>query len=204
MRSTPTPSKWEPPSAPRSPIAWRRDIGGMSDEVTVRECRGLRRRLNSSRQAIRTALRSPSQDAASRDPRWVPAISSVSSASIGAHISTHGAFEAARVIFRFGLWPAALELWGIRQKRPAGRAMGQRTMAGSQAGDARSGAVGFRDARGEGARARRRHRRDGPWLQSLGMVARILHDGGRDLECRYRCACRTRRLRRFAVSIGPR
>jgi len=58
----------------------------------------------------------PTQDAAQRDPRWVPAISSPTSASIGAHVGTHAAAEAARVIFRFGLWPAALELWGI----PAG------------------------------------------------------------------------------------
>ena len=42
-----------------------------------------------------------------------PAISSATSASIGAHVGTHSAAEAARVIFRFGLWPAALELWRI-------------------------------------------------------------------------------------------
>ena len=53
------------------------------------------------------------QDAAARNPRWVPETSSVSSASVGAHIGTHGANEAARIIFRFGLWPAALDLWGI-------------------------------------------------------------------------------------------
>ncbi|KRR03529.1 xanthine dehydrogenase family protein molybdopterin-binding subunit [Bradyrhizobium valentinum] len=53
------------------------------------------------------------QDAAERNPRWVPAISSATSASIGAHVGTHSAAEAARVIFRFGLWPAALELWHI-------------------------------------------------------------------------------------------
>jgi CO/xanthine dehydrogenase Mo-binding subunit len=58
------------------------------------------------------------QDAAVRNPRWVPAISAASSASIGAHITTHGAFEAARVVFRFGLWPAALELWGIAASDP--------------------------------------------------------------------------------------
>jgi CO/xanthine dehydrogenase Mo-binding subunit len=58
------------------------------------------------------------QDAGSRNPRWVPTISSPSSASVGAHISTHGAFEAARVVFRFGLWPAALELWGIAKTDP--------------------------------------------------------------------------------------
>ncbi len=53
------------------------------------------------------------QDAAGRDPRWVPAISSATSASIGAHVGTKAAAEAARVVFRFGLWPAALELWGM-------------------------------------------------------------------------------------------
>ncbi len=53
------------------------------------------------------------QDAAEKNPRWVPAISSATSASIGAHVGTHSAAEAARAIFRFGLWPAARELWGI-------------------------------------------------------------------------------------------
>jgi CO/xanthine dehydrogenase Mo-binding subunit len=56
------------------------------------------------------------QDAAARNPRWVPAISSPTSASTGACMGTHAAAEAARVIFRFGLWPAALELWGIAPK----------------------------------------------------------------------------------------
>jgi CO/xanthine dehydrogenase Mo-binding subunit len=53
------------------------------------------------------------QDVEARNPRWVPAISSASTASTGAHVGTHAAAEAARVIFRFGLWPAALELWGL-------------------------------------------------------------------------------------------
>ena len=58
------------------------------------------------------------QDAAEKNPRWVPAISSATSASIGAHVGTHAAAEAARVIFRFGLWPAALELWRIAPTDP--------------------------------------------------------------------------------------
>jgi len=58
------------------------------------------------------------QDEAARNPRWVPAISTASTASIGAHVGTHAAAEAARVIFHFGLWPAALELWGIAPKDP--------------------------------------------------------------------------------------
>jgi CO/xanthine dehydrogenase Mo-binding subunit len=61
------------------------------------------------------------QDAAEKNPRWVPAISSATSASIGAHVGTHSAAEAARVIFRFGLWPAALELWQIAPTDPRAR-----------------------------------------------------------------------------------
>ena len=58
------------------------------------------------------------QDASARNSRWVPEISSPSSSSIGAHVSTHGVAEAAKVVFRFGLWPAALELWGIAPNDP--------------------------------------------------------------------------------------
>jgi aerobic-type carbon monoxide dehydrogenase small subunit (CoxS/CutS family) len=54
------------------------------------------------------------QNAAEKNPRWVPAISSETSASIG----THAATEAARVIFRFRLWPAALQLWHIAATDP--------------------------------------------------------------------------------------
>jgi CO/xanthine dehydrogenase Mo-binding subunit len=61
------------------------------------------------------------QDAAERNPRWVPAISSPTSASIGAHVGTHATAEAARVVFRFGLWPAALELWRISPTDPRSR-----------------------------------------------------------------------------------
>ena len=63
-------------------------------------------------------IKQKAQDAAARNPRWVPEISTASTASIGAHVGTHAAAEAARIIFRFGLWPAALELWGIAPKDP--------------------------------------------------------------------------------------
>ena len=63
-------------------------------------------------------MKQKTQGAAARNPRWVPAISTASTASIGAHVGTHAAAEAARIIFRFGLWPAALELWGIAPKDP--------------------------------------------------------------------------------------
>jgi CO/xanthine dehydrogenase Mo-binding subunit len=62
------------------------------------------------------------QDAAQRNPRWVPHLSSETSSSIGAHVGTHAAAEAARVIFRFGLWPAALDLWHIAPTDPRAKA----------------------------------------------------------------------------------
>jgi CO/xanthine dehydrogenase Mo-binding subunit len=77
------------------------------------------------------------QDAAEKNPRWVPAISTPTSASVGAHVGTHAAAEAAKVIFRFGLWPAALELWGIAASDPRAKDFskarwrdGQLTLAG--------------------------------------------------------------------------
>ncbi|KIC43377.1 hypothetical protein RA27_00665 [Ruegeria sp. ANG-R] len=51
------------------------------------------------------------QDKAQANPRWVPAISSPSSASIGASVSSHGPAQAAYIIMRYGLWPAALSIW---------------------------------------------------------------------------------------------
>ncbi|MEZ5888958.1 MAG: molybdopterin cofactor-binding domain-containing protein [Xanthobacteraceae bacterium] len=51
------------------------------------------------------------QDAAAANPRWVPVISSRASASIGAHVTTHAVAEAAYVLLRYSLWPAARAIW---------------------------------------------------------------------------------------------
>lgn len=59
------------------------------------------------------AMSQAEQDAAAKNPRWVPEISSATSASMGAHVGTQAAAQAARIVFRFGLWPAALDLWRI-------------------------------------------------------------------------------------------
>ena len=92
-------------------------LGGVADEVA------LMRSTHTVRSALVTSGNSytmdqKTQDAAARNPRWVPAISTATAASNGAHVGTHAAAEAARVIFRFGLWPAALELWGIAPTDP--------------------------------------------------------------------------------------
>ena len=55
------------------------------------------------------------------------------SASIGAHVGTHAAAEAARVIFRFGLWPAALELWRIARERSARQGVREGALEGRPA-----------------------------------------------------------------------
>jgi CO/xanthine dehydrogenase Mo-binding subunit len=92
-------------------------LGGVADEVSVA-------RVDTYDTLALVSSGDPytmdqkTQDAAGKNPRWVPAISSATSASIGAHVGTHSAAEAARVIFRFGLWPAALVLWRISSTDP--------------------------------------------------------------------------------------
>jgi CO/xanthine dehydrogenase Mo-binding subunit len=87
-------------------------LGGVADEVAVARV-DVFGPLGLVTSFDPYAISQENQDAEARNPRWVPAISSASSASTGAHCGTHAAAEAARVIFRFGLWPAALELWGL-------------------------------------------------------------------------------------------
>ncbi|WP_322015692.1 xanthine dehydrogenase family protein molybdopterin-binding subunit [Paraburkholderia sp. J12] len=52
------------------------------------------------------------QDHLSANPRWTPNIASPSSATNSAYYFTHSTREAARAVFRYGLWPAALSIWG--------------------------------------------------------------------------------------------
>jgi CO/xanthine dehydrogenase Mo-binding subunit len=92
-------------------------LGGMADEVAVAQV-GAFDALGLVTSGDSYTMDQKTQDTAEKNPRWVPAISSATSASIGAHVGTHAAAEAARVIFRFGLWPAALELWHIAPSDP--------------------------------------------------------------------------------------
>ena len=68
-------------------------------------------------------------------------------ASIGAHVGTHSAAEAARVIFRFGLWPAALELWRIAPNDPRAKDWAKAQWKDGQLVDARPCAVAAAGAR---------------------------------------------------------
>jgi CO/xanthine dehydrogenase Mo-binding subunit len=58
------------------------------------------------------AMSQADQDRLEQNPRWSPAYASASSASNSAFYFTHTTREAARIVFRHGLWPAALALWG--------------------------------------------------------------------------------------------
>src|SRR6266850_1903022 len=95
-------------------------LGGVADEVTVHEVDtyGALALVTSGNSYT---MNQATQDAAAKNSRWVPAISSATFASNGAHVGTQAAAEAARVIFRFGLWPAALELWGIGPAHPTAK-----------------------------------------------------------------------------------
>jgi CO/xanthine dehydrogenase Mo-binding subunit len=90
-------------------------LGGVADEVALAQIDAFGP-LALVKSGDPYTIDQKTQDAAARNPRWVPEISSATAASTGAHVGTHAAAEAARVIFRFGLWPAALDLWRIGPK----------------------------------------------------------------------------------------
>ena len=94
-----------------------RYLGGVAEEVTVAQVDAFSA-LELVTSGDSYTISQAAQDVEERNPRWVPAISSATTASIGAHVGTHAAAEAARLVFRFGLWPAALELWGVAATDP--------------------------------------------------------------------------------------
>jgi CO/xanthine dehydrogenase Mo-binding subunit len=51
------------------------------------------------------------QDKLSANPRWTPFFASPASATNSAYYYTHSTQEAARALFMFGLWPAAMAIW---------------------------------------------------------------------------------------------
>jgi CO/xanthine dehydrogenase Mo-binding subunit len=57
------------------------------------------------------AMSQEEQDRLSLNPRWTPAFASASSASNSAYYFTHTTQAAARVVFLYGPWPAAVAIW---------------------------------------------------------------------------------------------
>ena len=56
------------------------------------------------------------QDEAAKNPRWVLDVGQDTTACNGAHVHTEAASEAANIILRFGLFPAAVALWSASAK----------------------------------------------------------------------------------------
>jgi CO/xanthine dehydrogenase Mo-binding subunit len=56
------------------------------------------------------------QDEVSKNPRWVPSRAISTAASASAYQMRHAMREAARILLRFGLWPAAKSIWGDAAK----------------------------------------------------------------------------------------
>jgi CO/xanthine dehydrogenase Mo-binding subunit len=97
-------------------------LGARADRVTMgalAEWTPLRLQTSGNPYTITQA----EQNAAASNPRWVPRLNVSTYASIGAHVHTHVVAEAARIVYRFGVWPAALAIWG--QGVMGGQAAGQ-------------------------------------------------------------------------------
>ena len=56
-------------------------------------------------------LKQADQDEHEQNSRWTPVLSSGSYASSSSYFGSHGTSEAARVLFLYGLWPAAVSIW---------------------------------------------------------------------------------------------
>ena len=170
LPSTAITSRWATASGRRLPTGWRPHLGGVADEVTVHGSTPM------APLALVTSgnpytMDQATQDAAAKNPRWVPAISTATVASNGAHVGTQAAAEAARVIFRFGLWPAALELWGIAPTDPTAKEWEAARWKDGQLVDAGPGAAVVAHDRRQGTCAQLRDRGDGARLLPLGVVA---------------------------------
>jgi CO/xanthine dehydrogenase Mo-binding subunit len=165
-------------------------LGGIADEVALAQV-DVFDPLELITSGDPYTIEQETQDAAARNPRWVPLISSASTASVGVYLGTHAAAEAARIVFRFGLWPAALKL-GHRAGRSQGRAVGNCKMEGWAIGHAGPPATGIGGDRRKGACAKRRHWRHGARVQSLGLVGGDVRGGRTAVDRRHRCACGAR------------
>ncbi|GAB4197727.1 MAG: xanthine dehydrogenase family protein molybdopterin-binding subunit [Wenzhouxiangellaceae bacterium] len=59
------------------------------------------------------------QEEMARNPRWTPMITMPSIASMSAFFQSHTTCQAARILYRYGLWPAAQKLWKLSPDQAA-------------------------------------------------------------------------------------
>ena len=164
-------------------------LGGVADEVSVAHVAAFEA-LGLVTSGDPYTIDQKTQDAAEKNPRWVPEISSPTSASIGAHVGTQAAAEAARVVFRFGLWPAALELWRITPADPRAKDFDKARWKDGQL--MMPGLAAAARCRQLAATAHARNFVTGAMAHgfyALGLVARALPAAGRAVDGRDRRAC---------------
>ena len=184
-------------------------LGGVADEVRVHEVDAYGP-LGLVTSGFARTMNQATLDAVAKNPRWVPGISSPTFASNGAHVGTQAAAEAARVIFRFGLWPAALDLWGIAPTSPTARQWAGGALERRAPADGGLGAALIARDRRQSPCAQRRDGRHGARLLALGVVAGDLPHRRAELDRGYRCAGRAQGRRQIRAhrsherEISPR
>ena len=86
-------------------------LGRSADQVTLDSTGPLWAPLGLVTSGDPTTMSQQDQDAAAKNPRWVPVITSRAGASVGAAVTTHAVAEAAYALLRYSLWPAAQTIW---------------------------------------------------------------------------------------------
>ena len=107
-------------------------LGGIADEVAVAQVDAFDA-LGLVTSGDPYTMDQKTQDAAENNPRWVPAISSATSASIGAHVGTHAAAEAARVDLPLRPVAGGAGTVAHRAERSARQGLGQGALEGRPA-----------------------------------------------------------------------
>ena len=110
-------------------------LGGVADEIAVAQVDTFGP-LALVTSGDSYTMKQDTQDAAARNPRWVPEISTASTASIGAHVGTHAAAEAARIIFPVRSMAGGARIVGYRAERPESQRMEDSAVERRATGDA--------------------------------------------------------------------
>lgn len=85
-------------------------IGRMPDRTTYAVVEWPEMPLTSTEESY--TMPQQKEDELKRNPRWTPAFTSATTASNSSYYFGHATREAARALLHFGLWPAALAIWG--------------------------------------------------------------------------------------------
>ena len=169
-------------------------LGGVADEVALAQVDAFAP-LALVKTGDPFTMHQKTQDAGARNPRWVPEIGSPSSASIGAHVSTHAAGRSRAHHLPLRIVAGRSRIVGHRAERSSGQAMGSGALEGSAIDRARPRPAGAGGRRGKGPRPQRGDRRDDPRLQSLGLVAGDVLYRRTAMDGRHRRARGASRLR---------